>query len=337
VLVLEDSLADYIFLSRIVPLSLSVLKLIKKRGVPFNAIVNFEEGKFNSLLLGLSRDKSISIKKIPEKVSNFISKKSKNTFEEIRRELDLCKEHDIKCLSYFDKNFPNLLKKIKLPPKLIFIKGSIKPEDEKAVPINRTREPTQYGEEMTRKIAKRFTELGFTIVSGFAKGVDTIAIKTALDNGGRAIGVIASGILNLYPKENKVFAEKLIKNGAIISERFPLKNVTKRGLMTRNRITSGLALGNIFVEGTVQSGTKWQLKYGKDQGRIPIAVAPIGDYEQAYIPNLIIDQENGEVINKVEDVNFLAEKLMDKLIERRIMKDGTNPLELKQTNLFKFK
>lgn len=336
-LVLDDSLVEYIFLSREVPLPLSVLKSIKENGQYFNEIINYKESQFKSLLTSLKRNNKVPIRNIDEKTSHFTLKNNKDTFIKINRELGICKKYDIKCLSFFDKNFPDLLKKIKPIPKLIFIKGSIKPEDDKAVAIIGTREPTQYGKEMTKKIAKRFTELGFTIISGFARGIDTIAIKSALDNGGRAIGVIASGILNLYPKENEVLVEKLVKNGALISERFPLKNVSKRGLMTRNRITSGLAIGNIFVEGTKQSGTKWQLKYGKEQGRVPIAVEPIGDYEQAHIPNLVIKQEHGAVISDIEDVDYIAEMLLNELKERRITKDNDYQLGLKQTNLFKFK
>jgi len=337
VLVLDDSLVDYIFLSREVPLSLSALKSLKESGISFNEIINYKETQFKTLLTSLKRNNKIPIRNIDEKVFKFVSKNNKNTFFQVKGELELCKKHGIKCLSFFDKNFPDLLKKIKPTPKLVFIKGSIKPEDEKAVAIIGTREPTQYGKEMATKIAKRFTELGFTIVSGLARGIDTIAIKSALDNGGRAIGVIASGILNLYPKENEILVKKLVKNGALISERYPLRSVNKRALQIRNRITSGLALGNIFVEGNRYSGSKWQLGYGKKQGRISIAVKPIGEYEQAYVPNLVINQEHGAVISKIEDVDYIAEILLNELKERRFTKDKEYHLELKQTNLFKFK
>ena len=335
-LILENSLVDYIFLSREIPLSLSVLKFIEENKYSYSEIMQFSENQFKSFLLSLKSNYKITIRNIEQKVSNFINKNNKNTFYRINREIEICKRNDIKCLSFFDENFPYLLKKIKIPPKLIFIKGTIKFEDEKAVAIIGTRDPTQYGKKMAKKIAKRLTELGFTIVSGFARGIDTISIKSALDNGGRAIGVIASGILNLYPKENEVLVEKLVKNGALISERFPLKNVTKKALQIRNRITSGLALGNIFVEGNRYSGTKWQLRYGKEQGRIPIAVKPIGDYEQAYVPNLVINQEHGAVISDIKDIDFIAEIIMNELEERKTSLYEKDRVVSKQTNLFKF-
>lgn len=335
-LILENSLAEYIFLSREIPLTLTILKQIKKNGIAFSDIINFSEYQFRSLLVNLKRNNKISIRKIEDKVYNFIKKKNKKTFSNIYEQINICKEYNIKCLSYFDKNFPYLLKLINPSIKLIFIRGQLKKEDEKAVAIIGTRSPTEYGKKMAYKIAKRLTELDFTIVSGFARGIDTIAIKSALDNGGRAIGVIASGLLNIYPKENEDLAKKLERNGALISEKFPLKNVDKRALQIRNRITSGLALGNIFVEGKEDSGTKWQLKYGKRQGRPSIAVKPIGDYEQAHVPNKIINEERGEVISRLDDIDYIAEILLNEFKKRKIFDKNRVKEVYSQTKLFKF-
>lgn len=335
-LILEDSLADYIFLSREVPLSHSILRFIDENTISYNHILQFSENQFKSFLVGLKSNFKVPVRKIEDKVLNFVKKNTTDTFERIKKEIQVCRKNDIKCIGFFDKNFPHILKNIKPHPKLVFIKGIIKPVDEKAVAIIGTRKPTTHGKEMAYQVAKRLTELGFTIVSGLARGIDTIAIRSALENGGRAIGVIASGILNLYPKENEVLVEKLVNNGALISERFPFKSVNKRALMIRNRITSGLSLGNIFVEGTKYSGSKWQLKYGKEQGRISIAVEPIGDYEQAYVPNLIINQEHGVVISDLDDVDYVAEILMNELEERKKLMSDKDRIVSRQTNLFKF-
>jgi len=336
VLILEDSLVDYIFLSRDVPLSLSILRFIKENNFPYTEILRFSENQFKSFLQSLKDNYKIQIKNIEKKISNFTTKNNKNTFDRIEKEIEICKQNSINCLSYFNNNYPQLLKRIKLPPKLVFIKGSIQLHDEKAVAIIGTRNPTPYGAEMAKQIAKRLSKLGFTIISGFARGIDTIAIKSALDNGGRAIGIIASGILNLYPKENETLVKRLVSNGALISERFPSRSVTKNALQIRNRITSGLALGNIFVEGNRFSGSKWQLRYGKEQGRISIAVKPIGDYEQAHVPNLVINQERGPVISDIDDVDYIAEILMNELAERKNLISEKDRIISKQTNLFKF-
>ncbi len=209
--ILKDSLEDYIFLSREISLPLQALQIINER-ISFSQVMTFSEIKFKKLLTNLKEREKIPIRKIDEKVKFFAKNKNCNTLEGIKKNLQICENNDIKCLSYFDSDFPQLLKSLKKPPKLVFIKGEIKLGDEKAVAIIGTRTPTKYGRKMVKLIAKRFSQLGFTIVSGFARGIDTLAMKAAVDNGGRAIGVIASGILNLYPKENEVLVDKLVSN-----------------------------------------------------------------------------------------------------------------------------
>ncbi len=333
---LKDSLEDYIFLSREISLPLRVLQVINER-MSFSHIMNFSKAKFKKLLINFKEHDKIPIRKIDEKVAIFSKNNNSKTYETIKKNLNRCEENNIKCFSYFEKDFPQMLKKIKSPPKLIFIKGNIKPEDEKAVAIVGTRNPTKYGIEMAKLIAKRFTELGFTIISGFARGIDFIAMKSALDSGGRAIGVIASGILNLYPKENEVLVDNLVNNGALISERFPLKSVTKRALQIRNRITSGLALGNIFIEGTKFSGTKWQFKFGKEQNKPAIALEPINyEVEQAYIPKWIISEKKGDKITSIEDIDYIAEMLMEEYASKNKNHLKKSKIISKQTTVLKY-
>ena len=335
-LVQKISLVNYIFLSREVPLSLHALKIIKDR-VSFSEAINYTENDFRKLLTNLKSVDKVSIRSIDDKVSKFADKSRRKTFERIKEDLQICQNNNIRCLSYFDKEYPTLLKSLKIPPKLIFIKGDIRPEDKKAVAIIGTRNPTRYGIKMTKLISQRLVEKGFTIVSGFAKGIDTIAMESALDSGGRAIGVIASGILNLYPKENQHLVKKLIENGAIISERFPLKNVTKKALQIRNRITSGLGLANIFVEGNQYSGTKWQFKYGAEQNKPAFAVEPIDDeVEQAFIPNWIINEKGGGKITSIDDIDFVAEVLLDEYEDRKKFNLRKSNNSSKQTSLMKY-
>jgi len=334
--ILKDSLEDYIFLSREISLPLQALQIINER-ISFSQVMNFSEIKFKKLLTNLKEREKILIRKIDEKVQFFAKNKDSNTLERIKENLQICEDNDIKCLSYFDSDYPQLLKGIKKPPKFIFIKGEIKLGDEKAVAIIGTRTPTKYGSKMAKLIAKRFSQLGFTIVSGFARGIDTLAMKSALDNGGRAIGVIASGILNLYPKENEVLFDKLVNNGALVSERFPLKSVNKISLQIRNRITSGIGLGNIFVEGTKFSGTKWQFKFGQEQNKPAIAVEPIDlDSEQSFIPEWIINEKKGYKISTIEDINYIAEILMEEYDFRKKKHFKKSKLYSKQTSVLKY-
>ena len=334
--ILKDSLVDYIFLSREISLPLQALQIISER-ISFSQVMNFSETKFKKLLTNLKEREKILIRKIDERVKFFAKNKNSDVLGRIKKDLQICEKNDIKCLSYFDSDFPQLLKSIRKPPKFIFMRGEFKLADEKAVAIIGTRTPTKYDSKMAKLVAKRFSELGFTIVSGFARGIDTLAMKSALDNGGRAIGVIASGILNLYPKENEVLVSKLVNNGALISERFPLKSVNKISLQIRNRITSGIGLGNIFVEGTKFSGTKWQFKFGREQGKPAIAVEPINlDSEQSFIPKWIINEKNGYKISTIEDIDYIAEMLMEEYVCRKRKHLKKNKPISKQTSVLKY-
>ena len=335
-IILDESLTDYIFLSRCIPLPLSALKVIKSR-VSFQNVLKLTLNQFETLLESFKKVDHISIRQINKKVENFNNLNNEKTFENIRKQLSKCDKNNIQCLIYFDKDFPPILKAIGKPPKLIFIQGTIKSEDYKAVAIIGTRNPTKYGEKMARDIAKRLVEEGFTIVSGFARGIDTIAMKGALDCGGRAIGVIASGILNLYPKEHQYLVEKLVSNGALISERFPHKNVTKQALQIRNRITSGFGLGNIFVEGNERSGTRWQYKFGARQGRPAFAVEPIdNDVEQAFIPNWIVNEKGGAKISSLQDIDWVIEMLNDEYEKRMEVKNLNKGTRTHQKSILKY-
>ncbi len=332
---LNESLVDYIFISRCVPLPLSALKIINNR-ISFEEVLEFTPNQFKNLLLNLKSVDNLPLREIQQKVTNFVEKRTKKTFSDIEKSLKVCENNNIQCLSFFDTNYPKILRSIDNPPKLIFIQGTIKSEDYKGVAIIGTRNPTKYGIKMAQNIAQKLVKSNFTIISGFARGIDTIAIKSALENGGRAIGVIASGILNIYPKENQSLVEKLISNGALLSERFPNENVTKRALQIRNRITSGLGLGNIFVEGNERSGTRWQYRFGEKQGRLAFAVEPLDhSLEQAFIPNWIINEKGGAKISSIEDLNWVIELLNNEYEKRKIKRYNRNPLS-QQRSILKY-
>jgi len=166
---------------------------------------------------------------------------------------------------------------------------------------------------MAFKIGYRFAKNGFVIVNGFAKGIDIESIKGGLEAGGKVIGVLGSGILKPYPKENSDMFNKILKNnkGFFISEQLPNKNVVKSSLATRNRISSALSLGNIFIEGSIKSGTKWQLKFGKEQNKPIIVLKPKEISKETELPRKIIKSEKDVfIIEKIDDVDHLAKSLI---------------------------
>ena len=137
----------------------------------------------------------------------------------------------------------------------LFVKGKILKSDSRAIAVVGSRKITTRGEELTRKFVKELVAVGFTIVSGLARGVDTVAHKTALAAGGRTIAVLGSGLDIIYPSENTDLAEEIARHGAVVS---PFKNGTRpypKNFLARNRIIAELSLGVLVIEGARRSGT----------------------------------------------------------------------------------
>lgn len=309
------SLSNFLFLSKYVSLPLSALKVIEQnKSHSFHKINELKIENINRELKILHKKSGISINKITEKGHKMEKLLKEDIIETINENIKDWKEKDIIIIPYFDETFPIRLKRIRNPPKVIFIKGDFNFDYTRAISIIGTRNPTNYGSEMAKKIGFRFAELGFTIVNGFAKGVDTEALKGGIEAGGKIIGVLGSGLNNPYPKENLNLFSNILKNnnGAFISEQLPNNSVTKSYLVTRNRISSALCIGNVFIEGRKNSGTKWQLKFGKEQKKPIIILKPQKDVKQAELPNEIIKNEiNVFKIENLTDIDKIVEKILD--------------------------
>ncbi len=174
-----------------------------------------------------------------------------------------------------DKNYPESLKHIQNPPKKLFVRGEILPEDKTAIAIVGARKHTSYGKQVAYDFAYTLAKSGVTIVSGLALGIDSEAHKGALDAGGRTLAVLGSGIddNSIYPYSHKSLAERIIKNGALISEYEPGTPGLKHHFPERNRIVAGLSVGILIVEAQKRSGSlitaKLALEQGKDIFAIP--------------------------------------------------------------------
>lgn len=178
-------------------------------------------------------------------------------------------ENGIEVIGYDNKAYPKLLKGLDMDaPVILFVKGDVGVlAEEKKVAVIGTRNNSEYGYKAGRNITKNLVEKGYVIVSGLAKGCDTIAHKACLDSGGRTIAVMAGGLDSIYPRENKVLAEQIIKNGCLISE-YPIGTKSLANyFVERDRIQSGLSSGVIVIETGITGGTHHTVKFGKKQGR----------------------------------------------------------------------
>lgn len=137
----------------------------------------------------------------------------------------------------------------------LYILGELKEIDKRAIAVVGSREMTARGKKLTEKFVKEFVKNKITIVSGLARGIDTVAHQTALDCKGRTIAVIGSGIDIIYPPENNKLAEKIAKNGAIVSGFSNGTPPEGKNFLARNQLIVKLSQAVLVVEGKRRSGT----------------------------------------------------------------------------------
>ncbi|RPJ76277.1 MAG: DNA-protecting protein DprA [Desulfobacteraceae bacterium] len=174
-------------------------------------------------------------------------------------------------LTLTDPDYPQLLREIPDPPPILYVRGEFV-AGEAPIAVVGSRVPTAYGLETSRQISEGLAQLGFTVVSGLALGIDGAAHEGALAGGGRTIAVLGSGLDNLYPPQHRNLAGRIAAAGAVISE-FPLTaGPDAHHFPSRNRIISGMSLGTVVVEATKDSGSLITARLAADQNREVFAV-----------------------------------------------------------------
>ncbi len=196
----------------------------------------------------------------------------------IRQKVDLdkvwknIKNQGIQVLTWEDEKYPQRLKEISQPPPVLYLRGEMLPEDRFSVAIVGTRRVTPYGRQVTDEIATTLAAKGITIVSGLARGVDTIAHQAALRTGGRTLAVLGSGVDRIYPPEHRDLAKKISGSGAVISDYAPGTPPESSNFPPRNRIISGLSLAVVVIEAGKTSGALITAEFAAEQGREVFAV-----------------------------------------------------------------
>ena len=181
---------------------------------------------------------------------------------------------EINKISIEDKEYPKLLKEIKNPPKILYYLGEIK-ATENCFAIVGTRRYSSYGKQVALEIAGDLAEVGLTIVSGFAFGIDTSAHQATIERGKRTIAVLGTGLdeKSIYPRSNLKLVEKILETGGcLISEYPPGTHGSEFTFPQRNRIISGLSLGALVVEAKEKSGALITANFAFSQKRKVFAI-----------------------------------------------------------------
>ena len=187
-------------------------------------------------------------------------------------EMEKLGRYGITVLTCKDKNYPSRLKEIYDYPPVIYIRGALLLEDEWCLAVVGTRRASVYGKQVTEELVADLAQSKITIISGLARGIDTIAHKSALKSGGRSLAVFASGLDIVYPNDNARLARDIIEQGCIISE-YPLGTRPRaENFPRRNRILSGLSMGVMVIEAGETSGAMITARMALEQNREVFAV-----------------------------------------------------------------
>ncbi|MEK7627424.1 MAG: DNA-processing protein DprA [Patescibacteria group bacterium] len=234
------------------------------------------------------------------------------------KEFEKLEKENIMIITINDKEYPKLLKEIYTPPPMLYIKGLFN-ENDICIGVVGTRRMTLYGKEVAIDISAGLAVAGVTIVSGLAKGIDSVAHKTALENNARTIAVLGSSLdkNSIYPPQNKNLAEKICQNGAIISE-YPIgMPALPQNFPQRNRIISGLSLGVLIVEAKEKSGALITANNAIEQNREVFAVpGPITSLNSVGPNNLI--KTGAKAVTCANDI--LEELNLEKIAEHKEIK-----------------
>lgn len=215
-------------------------------------------------------------------------------------ELDLIDNNGISWATIFDPEYPQLLKNIHLPPIVIYWKGVLGHQD--TIAIVGSRAAHSYAQQAIDQLVPALTMQGWAIVSGGARGADTMAHQATLDAGGKTIAVWGSGLLKPYPPENKRLFENIVQAGGAIVSPFPLLLDPLPGnFPARNRVIAGLSRGCIVVQAAIKSGARITADYALSQGREVFAIpGPIDDLLSAGCHALI--QQGAKLTTCVNDI-----------------------------------
>ena len=199
-----------------------------------------------------------------------------------------------------DQEYPKLLREIHDPPPILYVSGDLKPE-ERFFAIVGSRKASPYGLKVASEMAEALATYGLTIVSGFARGIDTASHQGALRAKGRTVAVLGSGLSKIYPPENRDLAGEVSLSGALVSE-FPMTYpVLPENFPRRNRLISGVSLGVLVVEADEKSGALITADCALEQGREVFAIPGRIDSSLSRGTHRLI-QQGAKLVREVTDI-----------------------------------
>lgn len=230
-------------------------------------------------------------------------------------ELDRIQDFGAKVITQSSPEYPRQLLQIHNPPIVLYVWGTLTPDDSQAISVVGSRKTSHYGLESAKKLSYQLAYAGLTVVSGLARGIDTAAHQGALAAKGRTIAVIGSGLQELYPPENADLAAKIAESGAVVSEYPMAYPPSTQTFPYRNRIVAGWSRGLLVVEAGLKSGALITADQAIEAGRLVYAVPGQIDRPTSFGSNRLI-QQGAKLVMSASDI---LDDLNSLFPERRIL------------------
>jgi DNA processing protein len=182
-------------------------------------------------------------------------------------EIERWEARGIDLVSVLDSRYPENLLAVHDRPPLLFVAGALVPEDARSLAVIGSRRASSQGLAATKQIAEHLAAHGYSVTSGLASGIDTVAHTAALAHGGRTLAVIGTGLLHSYPPQNAELQKQIADDCAVVSQFWPEAPPSRRSFPMRNAVMSGMSLGTVIVEASHTSGARVQARLALAQGR----------------------------------------------------------------------
>ena len=224
-----------------------------------------------------------------------------------------------KIIEFASNSYPDRLRNIENPPTRLYLEGNADILNEIGISVVGSRTNTQYGEKMCKKFVKSLTEYNINVISGLALGIDGIAHKTCLKNGGKTIAVLPCGLENIYPYEHRSLAKQIIDNGGVVISEYENKiKADSNKFLERNRIVAGLGIGTLVVEAGERSGTRVTARYAQNNGKPVFCIPSSLENIKGKTTNELIQKgailvtDVNDILEYYQDINFLPRNIKPK-------------------------
>ncbi|NOY06146.1 MAG: DNA-protecting protein DprA [Chlorobi bacterium] len=222
--------------------------------------------------------------------------------KEIARTKKILEKKDVQFVTYLDNDYPEPLRRIYDAPLYLFISGKLPAPGQPAIAVVGTRSASTYGKKACRRITRDLVAAGVAIISGLARGIDTVAHRTALEHDGVTCAVLGSGLDNIYPGENRTLAQDMTARGAVLTEQPFGAKPDAVNFPRRNRIISGLSMGVLVIESAEKGGALLTAQFALDQGKDVFAVPGSIFDTRSSGTNKLIQSGSAKLVRDAEDI-----------------------------------